>query len=264
MILCLDVGNTQIFGGVFSAEKLETTFRKTSKTGSSSDEIGLFLRSVLRENQIDPDLIQQVAICSVVPEVVHSLRNACLKYFNVVPFLLQPGTKTGLKIRYRNPVEVGADRIANAIGATHLYPGKNLIVIDFGTANTFDAVTKDRDYLGGVITAGLRISMEALEMKTAKLPTVEILEPDSVIGRSTIENIQSGLFHGNLAMIEGLVERITAEAFPTEKPLVIATGGFARLFDKSKAFDVILPNLVLTGVFQALKMSQETSSLRPN
>jgi type III pantothenate kinase len=262
MILCLDVGNSQIFGGVFNAEKLGTTFRKTSKAGSSSDEFGLFLRSVLRENQIDPDLIEQIAICSVVPEVVHSLRNACLKYFNVTPFLLQPGIRTGLKIRYRNPVEVGADRIANAIAATSLYPNKNLIVIDFGTASTFDAITKDRDYLGGIITAGIRISMEALEMKTAKLPTVEIVEPETVIGRSTIENIQSGLFHGSLAMIEGLVQRISSEAFPNEKPLVIGTGGFARLFEKSKTFDVVLPNLVLTGVYQALKMSQETGNLR--
>lgn len=261
MILCLDVGNSQIFGGVFDSEKLEMTFRKTSKTGSSSDEIGLFLRSVLRENQIDPDLIQHIAICSVVPDVVHSLRNACLKYFNVTPFLLQPGIKTGLKIKYRNPVEVGADRIANSIGATYLYPGKNLILVDFGTANTFDAVTKERDYLGGIITAGLRISMEALEMKTAKLPTVEILEPESVIGRSTIENIQSGLYHGNLAMIEGLVDRISKEAFPKEKPFVVGTGGFARLFEKSEAFDVILPNLVLVGVYQALKMNPESSTL---
>lgn len=257
MILCLDVGNSQIFGGVFSQEKLEMTFRKTSKTGSSSDEIGLFLKTVLRENGVDPESIEQIAICSVVPDIVHSLRNACFKYFDVTPFLLQPGIKTGLRIKYRNPVEVGADRIANAIAATHLHPGKDLIIVDFGTANTFDAITKDRDYLGGVITAGLKISMEALEMKTAKLPTVEILETDSVIGRSTIENIQSGLFYGNIAMIEGLLKRISLEAFGDQRPLVIGTGGFARLFEKSKVFDVILPNLVLVGVYQALKMNQE-------
>lgn len=255
MILCLDVGNSQIFGGVFDNEKLISTFRKTSKTGSSSDEIGLFLRSVLSENDIDPKSISQIAICSVVPDMSHSLKNACLKYFDLTPFLLQPGIKTGLKIKYRNPVEVGADRIANAIAATHLYPGKDLIIVDFGTANTFDAITADRDYLGGIITAGLRISMEALEMKTARLPTVEIVQPESVIGRSTIENIQSGLYYGTLSMIEGLVGLMTKEAFGDRKPLVIGTGGFARLFEKSKAFDVMLPNLVLVGLHQALKVN---------
>lgn len=255
MILCLDVGNSQIFGGVFDNEKLISTFRKTSKTGSSSDEIGLFLRSVLTENDINPESIKQIAICSVVPDMAHSLKNACLKYFDLTPFLLQPGIKTGLKIKYRNPVEVGADRIANAIAATHLYPGKDLIIVDFGTANTFDAITADRDYLGGIITAGLRISMEALEMKTARLPTVEIVQPESVVGRSTIENIQSGLYYGTLSMIEGLVRLITQESFKDKKPLVIGTGGFARLFEKSKAFDVILPNLVLVGLHQALKVN---------
>lgn len=257
MILCLDVGNTQIFGGVFDKSELVTTFRKTSKTGSSSDEIALFLLSVLRENSIDPAKIKQIAICSVVPDVVHSLRNACLKYFEITPFLLQPGIKTGLRIKYRNPVEVGADRIGNAIAATHLYPGKNLIVVDFGTANTFCAINSEKDYLGGVITAGLRISMEALELKTAKLPTVEILAPECVIGRTTVENIQSGLYYGTLSMIEGLVDKMSKEVFHNERPIVIGTGGFARLFEKSKIFDVILPNLILVGLFEALKMNNE-------
>lgn len=261
MILCLDVGNSQIFGGVFDKERLITTFRKTSKTGSSSDEIALFLRSVLRENDIDPSLIRQIAICSVVPDVVHSLRNACLKYFEISPFLLQPGIKTGLKIKYRNPVEVGSDRIGNAIAATHLYPGKNLIIVDFGTANTFCAVSAEKDYLGGIITAGLRISMEALELKTAKLPTVEIVAPETVIGRTTIENIQSGLYYGTLAMIEGLIEKMSHEAFKDQRPLVIGTGGFARLFEKSKAFDVVIPNLILIGLFEALRMNKEHRAL---
>lgn len=255
MILCLDVGNTQIFGGVFENEKLIQSFRKTSKTGSSSDEIGLFLRGVLRENGIDPDAIKQIAICSVVPDMVHSLRSACIKYFDITPFLLQPGIKTGLKIKYRNPVEVGADRIANAIGAIHMYPNKHMIIVDFGTANTFDAITADKDYLGGVITAGLRISMEALELKTARLPTVEILQPGEVIGRSTVENIQSGLYYGTLSTIEGLITKISNEAFDGKRPLVIGTGGFARLFEKSKVFDVILPNLILVGLYQSLKMN---------
>lgn len=256
MILCLDVGNTQIFGGVFKDEKLITTFRKMSKTASSSDEIALFLRSVLRENDIDPSSIQQIAICSVVPDVVHSLRNACLKYFSITPFLLQPGIKTGLKVKYRNPVEVGADRIGNAIAATYLYPSKNVIVVDFGTATTFCAITAEKEYLGGIIMAGLRISMEALELKTARLPTVEIVQPETVIGRSTVENIQSGLYYGTLSMIEGMLNKISTEAFKGERPLVIGTGGFARLFEKAKAFDVIVPNLILIGLFEALRTNR--------
>lgn len=173
MILALDVGNSQIFGGVYEKDQLKFRFRKTSKTGASSDEIGIFLRSVLRENGMDPSQVQNIAMCSVVPDVVHSMKNACKKYFNINPFVLQAGVKTGLKINYRNPLEVGADRIANAISATHLYPQKNLLIVDLGTATTFCAVSKNKDYLGGSIAAGMRLQMEALESQTAKLPSVE-------------------------------------------------------------------------------------------
>lgn len=151
MILALDVGNSQIFGGVVDQNKITLRFRKTSKTGASSDEYGLFLRSVLKENDIDPNLIKEIAICSVVPDMVYSLRGACRKYFEITPFLLQPGVKTGLKIKYSNPIEVGADRIANAIAGVHLYPDRPMIIVDLGTATTFCAVSKNKDYLGGVI-----------------------------------------------------------------------------------------------------------------
>jgi type III pantothenate kinase len=180
MILCLDVGNSQIYGGVFDNEQICLQFRHTSSSGSSSDQFGIFLRTVLRENEISPESIEHIAICSVVPTLVHSLRNACKKYFGINPFVLQAGTKTGLKIGYRNPVEVGSDRIANAIAAKDLYPGKNLIIVDFGTATTFCAISKQKEYLGGVIIAGMRLSMEALESKTAKLPSVEINVPKQV------------------------------------------------------------------------------------
>ncbi|MCB0412650.1 MAG: type III pantothenate kinase, partial [Bdellovibrionales bacterium] len=154
MILCLDVGNSQIYGGVFDKDECILRFRRTSKTGASSDEFGLFLRSVLRENNVDPEKIQSISLCTVVPEVLHSLKNACRKYFQHNPFVLQAGVKTGLKIKYRNPVEVGADRIANSIAATYLYPNKNIIVIDFGTATTFCAINAEKEYLGGVIIPG--------------------------------------------------------------------------------------------------------------
>lgn len=255
MILCLDVGNTTLHGGVFDGDQIKVQFRRTSDSRASSDELGLFLRGALRENGVDPSSITHIALCSVVPDAVHSVRGCCQKYFGRAPFILQAGTKTGLKIKYRNPLEVGADRIANAIAATHLYPNQDVIIVDFGTATTFCAISADKDYLGGVILAGLRISMEALEEKTAKLPSVEIIPMKETLGRSTVESIQSGLYFGQMGMVKELKERITAEVFPGKKPLVIGTGGFSNLFDKTDLFDAIVPDLVLKGLNFALKMN---------
>lgn len=263
MILSLDVGNTTIHGGVFDGDQLLTQFRRTSEFRASSDELGVFLRSVLRENNVDPVRIKQIAICSVVPDAIYSLRGACMKYFNINPFLLQAGVKTGLKIKYRNPLEVGADRIANAIAGTHIYPDRNLIIIDFGTATTFCTVNRDKEYLGGVILAGLKISMEALETKTAKLPPVEIIQMKQALGRSTIESIQSGLFFGQIGMVKEITRRLADECFigahggshDKDKPLVLATGGFSGLFDKDGLFDAIVPDLVLKGLNIALLMN---------
>ncbi|MBS1962711.1 MAG: type III pantothenate kinase [Bdellovibrionales bacterium] len=261
MILALDVGNSQIFGGIIEetpqGPKILFRFRKTSKGGSSSDEYGLFLRQVLRENGFDAEKITRIAIATVVPDVMHSLKGACQKYFDETPFVLQAGVKTGLKVRYKNPVEVGADRIANSIGAVARYPGKNLVIIDLGTATTFCAVTKDKDYLGGSILAGLKISMEALESKTAKLPSVEIVAPENALGKTTIESIQMGLYYGHLGSMREIVARIAKEAFDGEKPFVIGTGGFSRLFERDRIFDVEIPDLVLFGLYEALKMNPD-------
>jgi len=260
MILLLDVGNTQIFGGVVKSSNPEDiifSFRKGTDSSSSSDETGLFLKSVLQENKINPDQIKKIGICSVVPGTMHSLKGACQKYFKINPFVLQAGVKTGLKIKYRNQVEVGADRIANAIAVTHLYPNKNVIVIDLGTATTFCAVTKDKDYLGGAIIPGLRISMEALESRTAKLPSVEIIKPELACGRSTIESIQSGLYFSHLGAMKEFVSLYKKELFNGEQPMVVATGGFSRLFSDAKVFDAEIPNLVLNGLYMAIQMNDE-------
>ncbi|MDH7604236.1 MAG: type III pantothenate kinase [Melioribacter sp.] len=257
MILCIDVGNTQIHGGVFEKDELVIQFRKTSRQEFSSDEIGIFLRNVLRENKIEPEKIKGISICSVVPDLNHSLRAGCVKYFNIEPFFLRPGVKTGLKIKYRNPVEVGADRIANAIAATQIFPNKNLIVIDFGTATTFCVINKNKEYLGGIILPGIKISMEALESKTAQLPAVEIKEMNEVIGRSTVESIQSGLYFGQIGMVKELKQRIKEEAFQDEDPIVIGTGGFSRLFESAKLFDIMIPTLVLNGLLIAYNMNKE-------
>lgn len=255
MILCLDVGNTQLHGGVFEGEKLLFQFRKTSKDQSSSDEYGIFLRTVLRENGVDPKKISRISLCSVVPSVVHSLRNACIKYFAITPFVLQTGVKTGLKIKYKNPAEVGSDRIANSIAAVSQYPNQNIIIIDFGTATTICVINKNKEYLGGCILPGIRISMEALESKTAKLPRVDIIKKSSVIGQTTIDSIQSGLYFGQYGMVKEIVERSKTEAFPNEECLVIGTGGFSSLFDKEGLFDKIIQDLVLRGISAATELN---------
>lgn len=257
MILCIDVGNTQIHGGVFRNNELILQFRKTSRQEFSSDEIGIFLKNVLRENNVEPENISGISICSVVPDLNHSLRAGCVKYFNKEPFFLKPGVKTGLKIKYRNPLEVGADRIANAIAAVNIFPNKNLIVVDFGTATTFCVISKNKEYLGGIILPGIKISMEALESKTAQLPTVEIKEMNEVIGRSTVESIQSGLYFGQIGMVKELKARIIDEAFKDETPVVIGTGGFSRLFESAKLFDIMIPTLVLDGLYLAFNMNRE-------
>lgn len=256
MILCLDIGNSQIYGGVFQGETLRVQFRRTSQLRSSSDEFGVFFRSVLRENGVDPDDISEVAVCCVVPDLLYSLRACCQKYFGVEPLVLRPGTKTGLKIRYRDPREVGADRIADAVGAVTLFPNRNLLVADFGTATTLCAISRDREFLGGNIIPGVRLAMEALESKTAQLPSVEIVPPSSALGRSTIESIQAGLYWSNVGTVRELIGRITNEVFGEDKPLVIGTGGFAQLFNRENLFDEVIPDLILTGLLEVIKLNR--------
>ena len=254
MMLCLDVGNSHIYGGVFFGDEIALRFRHTS-TGSTSDEMGIFLKNVLRENQCDPNAVRRVGICSVVPQLDYSLRSACIKYFSVEPFFLQAGVKTGLNIKYRNPVDVGADRIANAIAATHQFPGEPLIIIDFGTATTFCVIDAQKGYLGGAILPGLRLSMDALSNNTAKLPAVDLVRVDDVIGRSTIESIQSGLYFGALGAAREIVQRIKQRLFPSQNVLVLATGGFAPLFERQGLYDHVLSDLVLQGVRIAMDMN---------
>lgn len=259
MLLCLDVGNTQIHGGVFDGATLKVQFRKTTHPVGSSDEFGVFLRSVLRENRVDPAAVQRVAICSVVPAVAYPLRAACIKYFGgSEPFLLQAGVKTGLRIKYRNPHEVGADRIANAIAATLRHPGRDCIVVDCGTATTFDVVTAAGDYLGGAILPGIGISAEMLSSKTARLPSVEIARPETALGRSTVESIQSGLYYGHVGAIRQLSAELIRENFPGAKPAIVATGGFSRMLNDEKLFDEIVPELVLFGLKHAEQLNRES------
>ncbi len=254
MILCIDVGNSHIYGGVFDGDEIKLRFRHTSKV-STSDELGIFLKGVLRENNCPLEAITHIGICSVVPQIDYSLRSACVKYFSLEPFLLQAGVKTGLNIKYRNPVEVGADRIANAIAATHSYPNQNIIVIDFGTATTFCVISAKKAYLGGAILPGVRLSVDALSKNTAKLPTVEIIKIENAIGRSTIESIQSGVYYGALGACRELIQRLNEEAFGDQQALILATGGFASLFEKQNLYNHLVPDLVLQGIRLAALMN---------
>ncbi len=257
MILCLDVGNSHIYGGIFQEDKLVLQFRKNTRQSFSSDEIGIFLKSVIRENGFNPEEVSAVSICSVVPDKNHSLRNGCIKYLNLNPFMLEPGKKTGLKIRYKNPAEVGADRISNAIAAASKFPNKNLVVVDFGTATTFCVISKEKEYLGGIILPGIRMSMEALEKGTAKLPRVSIAKIDRPFGRTTTESIQVGLYQGQKAIVREISRNITINAFQGEKPIIIGTGGFSSLFQEDDLFDEIIPTLVLEGLLIAYKLNEE-------
>lgn len=255
MILTVDVGNTQITGGLFEDGKLVLQFRRTTNVGTSSDEIGLFFRSVIRENGFRWQKIEQIGVCSVVPSINYSLSSAFAKYFYQKALFIQAGIKTGLKLKYANPKEIGADRIAGAIGAMDLHPEKNLIVIDMGTATTIDVVTSSREYLGGAIMSGLKISVEALANGTAKLPIVEISKPEHSLGTSTIEAIQSGLYWGNLGAIRELISQYEKSVFKGERPYVIGTGGFSRIFADSGVFDEMCPELVLLGIKKALELN---------
>ena len=257
MLLCLDIGNTQIHGGVFVGDTLLCQFRKSTQPLGSTDELGIFLVAVLRENNVDPCAVDRVAVCSVVPAALHPVRGASKQYFRREPFVLQAGVKTGLKVRYRNPLEVGADRIAGAIAAAHRQPARNLIVVDCGTATTFDVITADGDYLGGVILPGMGVSAETLASRTAKLPRVEIARPEAVLGRSTVESIQSGLFHGHVGAIRHIVTLLTREVFGGEKPHVTGTGGFARMLEGELLFDEVVPELVLLGLKHAEALNRE-------
>ena len=257
MLLCLDIGNSQVHGGVFEGDTLRCQFRKTTHPLGSSDEFGVFFLTVLRENGVDPHAVHRAAICSVVPSAHYPVRGACVKYFHCEPFVLQAGVKTGLKVKYRNPHEVGADRVAGALAAVQRRPGSPLIVVDCGTATTFDVVTAEADYLGGAILPGIGISVETLAGKTAKLPTVEIMRPATALGRSTIESIQAGVYHGHVGAIRHLLGELAREAFGGQRPHVVGTGGFARLLEGEKLFDEIVPELVLLGLRHAERINRD-------
>jgi type III pantothenate kinase len=259
-VLCFDIGNTDIHGGVFEGEKLRFEFRRSNQQRPSADELGVFLLQLLAANEVHPASIGAISIASVVPDALPAVEGACEKYLHCAPLVLQAGVKTGLKLRVKEPREVGADRIANAIAAVRNFPGQNVIVVDMGTATTLCAINAKAEYLGGAIVVGMGLSMRALGSQTAKLPQVDIVRPESALGRTTVENIQSGLFFSQLGMLREMTERLREEAFEGEPTLVVGTGGFARLFASEKIFDRIEPALVLHGLRYALLLNRPSEN----
>jgi len=257
MILCIDVGNCQIHIGIFKDDKLVIQFRYSSSDGMSSDQFGIFLKMILAEKNINYETITNISICSVVPSLDYSIGAACIKYFNIIPFFLKVGAKTGLKLKYNNPAEIGADRIAAAIGAVILYPNTNIIVVDMGTATTVCAITKNKEYLAGAIIPGIKSSAKVLSTGTAKLPLVEIVKPHPKLGPTTKENIQIGLFYGQKGAIQELIHFITKYAFDNESYLVILSGGFSELYKGDKIFNISIPELTFIGLNELIKLNDK-------
>ena len=228
MLLVVDVGNTHSVLGLYEGEALVHDFRIESSKGRTLDEYHVLLRSLLQVAEVERDEVEAAIIASVVPTITETLAHAVSLAFGSEPLVVGPGIKTGMPILYENPREVGADRIVNAVAAYAIVNGP-VIVVDFGTATTFDVVSGKGEYLGGVIAPGIRISADALFSRAAKLPRIEVAKPPRVVGRNTVHSMQSGIVYGYVGLVDGMVDRIRAE-LGTESA-VIATGGLARLVE---------------------------------
>jgi type III pantothenate kinase len=246
MLLAIVVGNTSTKWGIFDGDKLCVTWRWETNIHRMSDEYASMLLPLLQYNGLTAADIKDVIIASVVPPLNPNMVQLAEQYFNSTPLMVEAGIKTGIRIRFENPKEVGADRIVNSTAIRHLY-GSPAIAVDMGTAIVFDIVSKEGDYIGGVIAPGITIAAEALFTRTAKLPRIELTHPRTAIGSNTIEAMRSGLVYGYVGMIEGIVARIQAEIGAKAK--VIATGGDAELIAKETGvIDVVNSNLALQGL----------------
>lgn len=247
MILVIDVGNTNMTIGVFSGEKLEATFRMMTKTPRTSDEYGIMITQLLNNKNITIDRLEGSIIASVVPDVMHSLTGALVRYTNTQPLIVGPGVKTGIRITTENPRAVGADRIVDAVAAYEKYGGP-VLVLDFGTATTYDLVLENGDFAAGVTAPGIRISSEALWTKTAKLPNIEIKMPKSILAQETISSMQAGLMYGQIGQTEYIVRKVKEES-GIENLKVVATGGLGRIIsDETDAIDIYDSALTLEGL----------------
>jgi len=246
VLIAIDVGNTHTVIGAFEGERLLGTFRLTSHRNLTVDELAWWMEGLMHRRGLDPGLARGMVLSSVVPPLTGVFEEYARRNGTSL-LVVGPETDTGIEVLYQPPGDVGADRVVNAVAAHHRCPGQDVIVVDFGTATTFDAVTARGEYLGGVIVPGVTVSLDALFARTARLPRVEVQRPPSVVGRTTVHSIQSGAYYGYLAMVEGLVSRIRREM--AEPVRVLATGGLAGLLcGDSPLIDEVLPDLTLEGL----------------
>ncbi len=246
MLLVIDVGNTNTSLGVYEGKSLLVSWRLTSRREQTADEYGVFIQSLLRTRGVEPRQITAIALSNVVPPVQQTLEWMCQQYFGVSPLTVQPGVNVAMPLLVENPKEVGSDRVVNAVAAVALYRPP-LIVIDFGTATTFDCISPRGEFLGGAIAPGLQAAADALTAKAARLYRVELVRPKEAIGRDTVTNLQSGLVYGYAGLVDGLVERLRAEM--EGDPAVVATGGLAPLMrEVTRTIRHVNPDLTLEGL----------------
>ena len=247
MLLVIDIGNTNVTFGVFEKKEIKTTFRITTKIPRTSDEYGLLICDLLLKKSVDIDDIEDIIISSVVPNVMHSFQNGIIKYLNKKPIVVEPGTKTGIKITLTNPREVGADRIVDAVGAYFIYGGP-VLVIDYGTATTYDYISGDGAFSAGVITTGIRSSAKELSQDAAKLPEIEIKRPDTILAKDTIRSMQAGLFYGYVGQTEYIIDKFKDETGISDMK-VVATGGLGKIISEAtEKIDYYDVNLTLHGL----------------
>ena len=247
MIVAMDIGNTNIKAAVFEGSRLVKRWRCATDPVMTSDQYGIIMADLFRHHNLNMQAVEGIMISSVVPTINYTIEHMCRDYFHLEPRLLVPGMKTGLNIRYENPRELGSDRIANAVAVSALYGGP-AIFIDFGTATTYGVISAKSEFLGGAIGPGLRMMNRALSTGTAKLPSIELVLPPQVIGKTTVSNIQAGILYGYIGSVEKIVEPMTHELGGSDLR-VIATGGMAHLVkSNSDVIDEINPDLTLTGL----------------
>ncbi len=246
MLLALDIGNTNVTVGVFQGENLRATFRLGTDVRRMPDEYGVFLLNLLPRENISPADITKAVICSVVPPLTSTFAELCKHFFKTDPVIVEAGIRTGIRILADNPREVGADRVADGVAAFKLYGGP-VIVVDFGTATVFDAISKDGDYIGGAIAPGIKIAAEALFERASKLPRIDLVRPRSAVGRTTVTSMQSGLVFGYVGLVEGIVTRMRREIGADAR--VVATGGNAEIIAReTNVFNAVNPDLTLIGL----------------
>jgi len=246
MLLVVDVGNTNTVLGLFDGDQLVHDWRIRTVVDHTVDEYGMLIYNLYKTSRISSRKIQDIIISCVVPPMLNILEPLCQKYFNLKPLIVGPGVKTGMPIFYDNPKEVGADRIVNAVAGYEKYKN-DLIIVDFGTATTFDYVSEKGEYMGGCISPGIMISSDALFERAAKLPRVELSKPKSIVAKDTVSSMQAGIMYGYAGLVDGICDRMKAEV--KSNPLVVATGGLAKIVaPETKSIDVVDEMLTLEGL----------------